>query len=81
MEKKKIVDAKENEDGIINAVKFDGNKNFTNIEKAIEMAKDDKIEDVNVSKSKSGKEYIRKNPNKSKEDNLDTLAEKHKSEK
>ncbi len=81
MEKKKIVDARENEAGVIEAVKFKGNKNFTNIEKAIEMAKEEKIEDVNISISKNGKEYLRKNPNDSKEDNLDTLAEKNESKK
>jgi hypothetical protein len=73
---KKIVDARSDENGNIEAVKFKGNKNFTNVEKAIDMAKEGKIDDVNVSKSKSGTEYLRKNPNSSKKDNLDTLAEK-----
>lgn len=73
---KKIVDAKEDKKGNIKSVKFKGNKTFTKVEKAIDMAKAGKIEDVNVSTTKNGKEYIRKNPNDSTDDNLDTLAKK-----
>lgn len=73
---KKIIGAREDKKGNIKEVQFEGNKTFTKIEKAIDMAKAGKIENVNVSTSKNGTKYIRKNPNGSKADNVDTLAKK-----
>ena len=74
MAKKKIIDAKADEDGDITHVKFQGNANFTSVEKAIPMARRHEIENVHVSKTGAGKEYLRTNPNKNEQDNLDTMA-------
>ena len=74
MAKKKIIDARGDEDGDITHVKFRGNSSFTSVERAIPMAKRGEIEDVHVSKTGAGKEYLRTNPNKSKQDNLDTMV-------
>ena len=74
MTKKKIIDAKADDDGDITHVKFLGNVGFTPVKKAIPMAKRHEIENVHVSKTGAGKEYLRTNPNKSEQDNLDTMA-------
>lgn len=73
---RKIIDAREGKNGNIEAVKFEGNTNFTNTEKAIEMTKNGKVDGANVSISKNGNEYLRTNPNGKTNDNLDTLAKK-----
>jgi len=73
MRKKKIVKAKRNNDGIVTAVKFDGNKTFTELNTALNMAKNDKIKNVHVSTSSKNNEYLRSNPNKNKKDNLNNI--------
>lgn len=76
MKKRKVVDAISDTKGNITKVKIEGNVNFTSIEKAIEMCKNDKLEGVNVSKDKSGNEYLRTNADEKIENNLDELAKK-----
>ena len=71
--KRTIVDARSNSKGVITAVKLQGNTNWTNINKAKEMAKNKAIDAVYVNPSKSS-DYIRQRPDKSKSNNLDTLA-------
>lgn len=73
---KKIIDAREDKNGNIGAIRFEGNTNFTKLDKAIEMTKAKRVDGANVSTSKNGNEYIRTNPNGSVKDNLDTLAKK-----
>jgi hypothetical protein len=49
------------------------NGNVYSINDAIMLAKEGKIEGVNVSKARSGKEYLRSNPDGSEANNLDNL--------
>ncbi len=54
MTKKKIIDARGDEDGDITHVKFEGNSGFTSVERAIPMAKRGEIEDVSRLKNRRG---------------------------
>lgn len=70
--KKKIIKVKKNSEGdIVSVIMTDGNT--YSIEQAIEMVKDYQVDGVNVAKSKSGREYLRSNPNGEEGDNLDNL--------
>ncbi|MDP4177851.1 MAG: DUF3892 domain-containing protein [Bacillota bacterium] len=71
--KNKIIKVKKNSDGDIINVMLDNGSTYS-VEDAIKMAKDHQIEGVNAAKSKSGKEYLRGNPNGNPEDNLDNLS-------
>ncbi|MDD4168669.1 MAG: DUF3892 domain-containing protein [Desulfotomaculaceae bacterium] len=62
---------KRNSEGDITDVMF--NNNIYSIDEAIMMAKEGKIEGVNVAKSRTGKEYLRSNPDDSENNNLDSL--------
>lgn len=72
---KKIVDAQQDQNGNISAVKFKDNKNFTSREKAIEMAEKGKIDNAHAVHKKDGNIYLRSNPDKIKKNNLDDMAE------
>ncbi|MDF2547018.1 MAG: hypothetical protein K0R93_1916 [Anaerosolibacter sp.] len=68
----KILKVRKNSQGDITDVMLnDGN--VYSITDAIELAKDHKIEGVNVGKAKNGQEYLRSNPNDKSSDNLDRL--------
>jgi hypothetical protein len=72
-DKTKIVKVRKNNQGDITDVMLqDGN--VYAIEDAIMMAKDHRIEGVNVGKSRNGREYLRSNPNEDKSDNLDNIS-------
>ncbi|MDP4183367.1 MAG: DUF3892 domain-containing protein [Bacillota bacterium] len=71
-DKTKIVKVKKNPSGDITDVMTE-NGNVYSINEAIMMAKDGLLEGVNVSSSKSGREYLRANPNGTENDNLDNL--------
>lgn len=71
-DKTRIIKVKKNPDGDITDVMLE-NGNVFSINDAIMMAKDGIIEGVNVGHAKNGKEYLRSNPNNSKDDNLDNL--------
>jgi hypothetical protein len=71
-EQGKIMKVRKNSQGDITDVMLnDGN--VYSITDAIELAKDHKIEGVNVGKAKNGREYLRSNPNGQESDNLDHL--------
>ena len=70
--KAKVVKVKKNQDGDITDVMTD-NGNVYSIDEAIMMARDHTIENVNVSKAKNGRDYLRSNPNEDENDNLDNL--------
>ncbi|KNY25947.1 DUF3892 domain-containing protein [Pseudobacteroides cellulosolvens] len=70
----KIVKVKKDHSGDITDVMME-NGNVYSINEAIMMAKDNLIEGVNVGVSKSGREYIRSNPNGTEKDNLDNLPQ------
>lgn len=67
-----ISKVRKNKDGDITDVMLqDGN--VYSINDAITMAKDNKIEGVNIGKAKNGREFLRSNPNNQENDNLDNL--------
>ena len=70
--KSKITKVKKNNDGDITDIMLDDGKVYS-VNEAINMAKDHLIDGVNVSKAKSGKEYLRSNPNDTDGDNLDNM--------
>jgi hypothetical protein len=72
---KKIIDAKEDADHNISTVLLKGNKTFTPIKTAIDMAKRGEIDAVHVKKSQHTKEHIRTRPDDKKQNNLDDMAE------
>ena len=69
----KIEKVKKNTAGDITDVMINGN--VYNIDEAVMLAKDGKIEGVNVAKARSGREYLRSNPDGSEANNLDSLPE------
>ena len=71
-DKSKILKVKKNQDGDITNV-MTNNGNVYSIDEAIMMARDRTIENVNVGKTKNGREYLRSNPNEDENDNLDNL--------
>ncbi|TMO02912.1 DUF3892 domain-containing protein [Pseudoalteromonas sp. S558] len=73
MSGKKIVDAKNDSKGNVNAIKLEGNSSFTPLATAIKMTERGQINAV-VVKPKNGNEYIRTKPDGKKKNNLDNLA-------
>jgi len=67
-----IVKVRKNNDGDITDVMLQ-NGNVFSINEAIIMARDNKIEGVNVGKAKNGREFLRSDPNDNENDNLDNL--------
>ena len=74
---RKIVDAKKGLDGRISQVKLEGNKNYTSVDKAIEMTEKGLIEAVTVTQN-DGSKHIRSPGNGSTNDNLGTMADNNK---
>ena len=70
--KSRITKVKKNNEGDITDIMLE-NGNVYSINEAITMAKDHLIQGVNVGKAKSGREYLRSNPNDTEEDNLDNM--------
>ena len=68
----KIVKVRKNNDGDITDVMLQ-NGNIFSMNEAIMMARDNKIEGVNVGKAKNGREFLRSDPNSIEDDNLDNL--------
>lgn len=73
MTKRKIVDARKDESGKIEAVLVEGNVNFTSVERAYDMTKDGKLDLVAV-KTETGV-HVRTRPDKSEENNLSQMAD------
>ena len=71
-EKNKISKVKKNTDGDITDVMFEDGT-VCPIEQAVALAKDSKIEGVNVGRAKNGREFLRSNPNENENDNLDKI--------
>ena len=74
MTKKTIVDARADSEGDITHVKFKGNKNFTSVDRTIPIADRGEIENVHVVRRQGAKIHLRTNPDRSKGNNLDTMA-------
>lgn len=73
---RKIVDARADKDGNIEAVKFEGNQRFTPTKRAIPILEREGSENAHVVHPKGGDPYIRTNPDKSEGNNLDEMAKK-----
>lgn len=71
-EKCKVAKVRKNADGDITYVMLEDG-NVYSVDEAITMAKDNLIEGVNVGRAKNGREYLRSNPNDTKDDNLDKI--------
>jgi len=74
MKNRRVVDARADSDGDITHVKIEGNSTFTPLQSAINMAKRGELENVHVSKTGRGREYLRTNPDRKRSNNLDTMA-------
>ena len=71
-DKAEIIKVRKNSKGDITDVMLnDGN--VYSVNDAIALAKDHKIEGVNVGQAKNGRKYLRSNPNDIQSDNLDNL--------
>lgn len=75
MSPRKVVDAKSDSDGKITHVKLDGNKNFTPLKKAMDMADKGNIENAHTVRRSNAKPHLRSNPDGEKSNNLDDMAE------
>lgn len=73
LEQKKIVDAKNDSNGNVSAVKLEGNSTYTPIDIAIKMAEIGKVDAVVVN-PKNGRKHLRSKPDGKKKNNLDQLA-------
>jgi hypothetical protein len=73
-DKKRIVDARADQDGDISHVRFEGNQNFISVDRAIPMADRGEIENTHVVRAKDKKTHLRTNPDRKKSNNLDDLA-------
>jgi len=72
-DQRKIVDARKDSKGNIEAVKIEGNQNFTPIETAIRMTEQGKVDAVVVN-PKDGDKYLRTRPDDKTGNNLDDMA-------
>lgn len=77
MSKRKIVDARADSDGVIESVRFEGNSNFTSVERAIPMAERGEIANTHVVRARDKRPHLRTNPDRSTKNNLDELADDH----
>ena len=71
--KRKIIDARADSKGNIEAVKIQGNKTFTPLKTAIQMTKRGEIDAV-VVKPKHAKTHLRTRPDGKSKNNLDEMA-------
>ena len=71
---KKIVDARADEKGNIQSVRFEGNSGFTLLKAAVRMADRGEIENAHAVHPKDGQSYLRTNPDSSQGNNLDEMA-------
>lgn len=74
MKQRKVVDARADANGNIEAVRFDGNQNFTSVEAAMRMADAGKIENAHTVRRENAKPHLRTNADGKKANNLDDMA-------
>ncbi|UTP38990.1 DUF3892 domain-containing protein [Phenylobacterium sp. LH3H17] len=72
---KKIIDAKNDSKGNVKAVLLEGNKTFTDKEAAIRMADRNQISNAHVVRRENATPHLRTNPDGSRRNNLDEMAE------
>lgn len=72
---KKVIDAKQDSNGNITAVKLSGNTTYTSVETAMKMADRGQIENAHSVRPKTRrKPHLRTNPDRQKGNNLDEMA-------
>lgn len=72
---KKVVDAKEDSNGNITAVRLSGNSSFTPVKTAMNMADRGQIDNAHSVRPTNGtKPHLRTNPDNRKGNNLDEMA-------
>lgn len=69
-----IVDARADSKGNIEAVRLEGNTNFTSLERAIPMADRGEIANAHAVRRENAKPHLRTNPDGREANNLDTMA-------
>ena len=75
MPKRKVVDARADDDGDITHVRFQGNQRFTPVSQAMAMADRGEIENAHTVHNRDGSpRYLRTNPDGKKGNNLDDMA-------
>jgi Protein of unknown function (DUF3892) len=73
---RRIVDARADSKGNIEAVRFEGNKNFTAVERAVPIVARGGSPNAHVVHPQAGDPHLRTNPDRSKGNNLDEMAKK-----
>jgi hypothetical protein len=71
---RKIVDARADEKGNIEAVQFEGNRNFTAVERAVSIVEREGSPNAHVVTPRTGKRHLRTNPDAKRRNNLDDMA-------
>lgn len=71
---RKIVDARADSKGKIEAVKFEGNVTFTSLERAIPIVDREGSPNAHVVRRQGAKPHLRTNPDRSERNNLDEMA-------
>lgn len=72
--KRRVVDARADSKGNIEAVLLEGNSRFTAVEKAVELADRGELENAHAVHPKGKTAHLRANPNSRTGDNLDSMA-------
>ena len=72
--KRQVIDARNGTDGNISHVLVEGNSRFTPINQAISMAARGELSNVHPVHRKNGDTYLRSNPDKRANNNLDEMA-------
>jgi len=72
---RKIIDARNAEDGTVSHVKLEGNSIFTPVETAMRMADAGRIANAHTVRRENAKPHLRTNPDGRAANNLDTMAE------
>ncbi len=72
--KRKVINARQDDNGKITHVLLDGNRNMTPIGKAIDMAEQGQLANAHAVTRQDGSQYLRTNPDSTTGNNLDQMA-------
>jgi hypothetical protein len=71
---RKINDARSDKSGRTTHVRFEGNKRYTPVDKAIPIVERGEVSNAHVVRPKGKEPYIRTNPNQRQADNIDSMS-------
>jgi hypothetical protein len=71
---RRVVDARANSEGDITGVRLQGSARFIPVEQAVRMADRGELSNAHAVHRRSGKPYLRTNPDGKKANNLDEMA-------